>query len=97
LFSYEIKIACLSSLFKEARPKAKEDEIEKIEKLKEALYLFLKKFPLFTYNKHSKKQRIDHDVYEIMRKLLDEYEYLIGDLLEAHAFNSPNKDDYDGL
>lgn len=101
-YNYEIILSCLDSLYQEAKPKLKPDEIKNCETKRRVINEFLKRKPLMSMKKtqvpNGKGQlQVDTIVWNLVKEQLFEYESLVRDCLDKHDLNSPGKDDLSGL
>lgn len=94
-FNYEVMLASLDGLLKEAWGKMKEDdERPNAKKLKELVHNIAQFQPPVKriMSNGSSELAINIDNYRKLMKLMEIYENEIRDLLEIHELNSPNKD-----
>ena len=95
VWNFELKFARCNSLYQEVESKLKKEERNDGEKMKEAIELALKKWPVFKKT-HGKKIIADKKMQELIRKWLFKYETLIRKFIDDHGMDT-RYDDLEGL
>jgi len=94
VYNYEIWLTSIDTLLQEIDAKLSKDEREFCEKIKDAIYDFKEKHPVFKqtikigYSKGSSSS-FDRLSWKTLEKAIAGYEKLIRRLLDEHDFNSP--------
>lgn len=100
VFNYQVFFSNLDGLFHETWGKLGDKEKEIGKYFIETLTQMFKKYPIHEETKDKNSQRSQYKLnqknWEIIRKMLFEFESIIRKYLDTHKFNSPSEED-DGL
>jgi hypothetical protein len=95
-FNFEIMVSANDSLLNECWAKLNPTEKNKGDRVRKVVMMFLRMNPPIT--RVNSELRVNKKNYENLMEILDIYEKMNKDFLDAHDLNAPNKeDDDDGL
>lgn len=99
-YGFVIISSCLLQLYKEVKPKCTSDEIKKMDKLRDSIMELTEKEEESIYTKLKEydgwKYQYNHEKWLIIKKLLNEFEDEVRNLLDTHGY-SPDKNAVKGL
>lgn len=97
LYGYEIKFECINQLLVEVSSKLSPEEDEEIDKIKNAIEMFIEKNPIHIKQRNSvsfmESVSCDKISLNVLKKALFNYDKKVRKLLEQHGLGNPDVED----
>lgn len=98
VYNYQLKISLCDSLYLETESKLTKEEREEATEIRNKVEIFIKSFPIHKKIKqkvypYKVKQQLSMEAFEVLKKLLFEYEKLARKLIDNHGMDTLYEED----